>query len=136
MEDFFNKLSDAYKSGQNPLAAFLSAGAPAAAPAPQTVRGWFEEWLYNQGIFETQAKQIMEYVIPKVDEQMQAQATEGSTGYKITWDRPSSEYPVAFYGVLIMTHKIKQHVFDWAEENMPLAWWKPMFDPNFKMPEQ
>jgi hypothetical protein len=26
--------------------------------------------------------------------------------------------------------KIKPQVFAWAEQNMPMAWWKPMFAEN------
>ena len=76
------------------------------------------------GIFETQAEQIMDFAISEIDQQR----TQDDP-YQITWDRPASEYPEAFYNV-VFSIKIKAKVFAWAEQNMPMAWWKPMFAEN------
>lgn len=73
------------------------------------------------GIFENTATQIMDYAIPLIDAEMEAENTT-----KITWNRPADEYPTALYGVLFLTH-INKQVLAWAENNMPMAWWKPMF---------
>lgn len=75
------------------------------------------------GIFENTAVQIMDYAIPLIDAEM-----EGDKITKITWNRPADEYPDALYAVLFLTH-INKHVLAWAETNMPMAFWKPMFLP-------
>lgn len=80
--------------------------------------------LYDMGIFETQAKEIMDFAIEEID-LLRTQEYP----YQITWDRPASEYPEAFYNVVFAV-KIKPQVFAWAEQNMPMAWWKPMFAEN------
>lgn len=143
----FNALADAVKAGNgNPLAGLFNreqAIKEAEAMADKdreafgsTTRAWFERWLYDHAIFPETCKKIMDYVIEKVDAEMDAEAKkhdENAVGYRVTWNRPASEYPDAFYATLIMTH-VKRHVFAWANENMPEAFWKPAFDPNFKFP--
>lgn len=137
-KEFLNRLSDLHKSGGNPLDALFGTSQTEEKNQPVlTTRGWFENWLYNHGIFEDKAKAITDVIVEKVNAKMEAEAakTPNAVGYKITWDRPASEYPEAFYTTLILTQGIKKIVFDWAEENMPMAFWKVAFDPNFKMPE-
>lgn len=80
--------------------------------------------LYAMGIFETQATRIMDFAIAEIDKQK-----TDADPYQITWNRPASEYPEAFYNVVFWI-KIKPQVFAWAEQNMPMAWWKPMFAKN------
>lgn len=87
-----------------------------------TTRQKIEELLYNRGIFESQAKSIMDYAIPKIDSEMR-QSGESL----ITWDRPSDEYPDALYAALFIAY-INQRVVEWAKENLPKAWWIPMFE--------
>lgn len=94
-----------------------------------TTRGYFEQWLCSYAIFESKAKEIMDAIIPKIEDRLQQLETNN---YKITWDRPASEYPTALYNTIIVVADVKGLVFEWAEQNMPMAFWKPMFDPNFK----
>jgi hypothetical protein len=89
-----------------------------------TTRQKFEQMLYDMGIFETQAKEIMDFAIEEID-----LLRTPEDPYQITWNRPASEYPEAFYNVVFGV-KIKPQVFAWANENMPMAWWKPMFAEN------
>jgi hypothetical protein len=89
-----------------------------------TTRQKFEQMLYDMGIFETQAKQIMDFAIAEID-----LLRIPEDPYQITWDRPHTEYPPQFYNVVFAV-KIKPQVFAWAEQNMPMAWWKPMFAEN------
>lgn len=86
-----------------------------------TTREKFEQILYNKGIFESQAKRIMDFAIPEIDAQMREEKTS-----LITWNLPADGYPDSIYAVLQMT-RLNKLVLRWAEENMPLAWWKPMF---------
>lgn len=88
-----------------------------------TTRQKIEAQLFQMGIFENTATQIMDYAIPLIDAEMEAENTT-----KITWNRPADEYPTALYSVLFVTH-INKHVLAWTEINMPIAWWKPMFLP-------
>lgn len=89
-----------------------------------TTRQKFEKILYDMGIFETTAEQIMDFAIAEIDKQ---KTSEGPC--QITWDRPHTEYPESFYNVVFGV-KIKPQVFAWAEQNMPMAWWKSMFAEN------
>lgn len=86
-----------------------------------TTRERIEDLLCQRGIFERQAKAIMDYAIPLIDLDM---AESGMS--KITWNRPSEEYPTVFYAALMLT-QINKRVVEWADQNLPMAWWKPMF---------
>lgn len=81
-----------------------------------TTRQKIEAQLYEMGIFESTASQIMGYAIPLIDAEMAAEKTP-----PITWNRPAHEYPDGLYAGLFATH-INKHVLAWAEVNMPMAW--------------
>ena len=87
-----------------------------------TTRQKFESMLCERGLFESAATKVMDYAIPLIDEELQKQDTS-----RITWNLPAEGYPNALYATLFLTH-IKRHVLDWASINMPMAWWKPMFE--------
>ena len=82
-----------------------------------TVRDFFTGRLEENGMFENEAKEVLELAIPKVEEMV--------PGYNITWDRPKNEYPEAIY--TIMWNVIKEVALEWIEENAPEAWYKAMF---------
>lgn len=82
-----------------------------------TTRQKFEEMLYNMGVFENDASAIMDLAIPMVAEMLPQ--------YSVTWDRPSTEYPEAFYNVVFIT--VKRAALQWINENKPQAWFKAMF---------
>lgn len=85
-----------------------------------TTRQKIEQMLYNHGIFESMAVEIMDFSIPKIEAELQE---EGTTG--ITWNRPAREYPDVMYDVLFL--RLKKFVVEWAETNKPQAFWIPMF---------
>ncbi len=87
-----------------------------------TTRQKIESQLYEMGIFESDASKIMDYAIPLVDAEM----TEMNMP-AITWNLPANGYPDMLYQILFTS--IGRHVLAWAEDNMPMAWWKPMFLP-------
>lgn len=87
-----------------------------------TTREKFEDTLCQRGIFESQAKAIMDYAIPLIDAEM----AKSGVSDRITWNLPAEGYPDALYGALIITH-LNKRVVEWAEKNLPMAWWKPMF---------
>ena len=77
----------------------------------------FEEILTEMGVFEEQASAIMDKAIPMVAELL--------PGYNVTWDRPAKECPDAFYNVVFIT--VKRAALEWIDENIPQAWFRPMF---------
>ena len=90
----------------------------------QTTRQKIESRLCDLGLFESQATKILDYAIPLIDSEMKQQEIN-----LITWDRPAVEYP-DFLHALLFDIYLKKHVYQWAEENMPQAWWKPIFNAN------
>ena len=81
-----------------------------------TVREKIENMLVQNGMFESQAKEVMDLAIDDLNKD----------NYKITFDRPSNEYPDPFYIVIFL--RIKPIALKWINENKPLAWYKPMFE--------
>jgi hypothetical protein len=73
--------------------------------------------LIANGLFESQANEIIKLAIPEIDKL--------NNGYQITWDRPASEYPGVLYPLLFIS--IKPIALQWIEDNCPQAWFKPMF---------
>jgi len=86
-----------------------------------TTQEKFQKMLYDYGLFEDQAHEVVEYVKPFI-------TTTG--GYKITWDRPADEYPEVVYGAVFIF--MAPYVIEWAGKNCPDAWWIPMFRAEVK----
>ena len=82
-----------------------------------TTREKFESMLVKNGMFESQAKKVMDIAIPELKQM--------SPDYDITFDRPSEEYPSVIYNIIFIA--IKPIALKWIEENAPQAWFKPMF---------
>jgi hypothetical protein len=82
-----------------------------------TVREKLELMLVEKGMFLTQAKEVIELSIPKLNEL--------SGDYTITFDSPSNEYPNMLYSVWYLT--IKPIALKWINDNIPQAWYKEMF---------
>jgi hypothetical protein len=77
----------------------------------------FIQMLMADGMFESQAEQVMEQAKPQLDSVIK--------GYSFTWDSLADEYPEVIYTVLYSS--IKPIALAWIEENAPQAWFKPMF---------
>jgi hypothetical protein len=82
-----------------------------------TSREKLENMLVNNGMFESQAKEVIDIAIPELNNILD--------DYKFTFDRPASEYPNVIYTLLFM--HIKPIALKWIEKNCPMAWYKPMF---------
>lgn len=82
-----------------------------------TTREKLESMLVNNGMFESQAKEVIDIAIPELNNILD--------DYKFTFDRPASEYPNVIYTLLFM--HIKPIALNWIEKNCPMAWYKPMF---------
>ena len=73
--------------------------------------------LQQLGLSERQAQQIFQIAYDK----------EFSKGdYKVTWDRPASEYPDIAYPVLM--HALKRHALEYVDKHCPLAWFRPLLE--------
>lgn len=73
--------------------------------------------LINHGMFNSQALKVVDYAIPELKHL--------EDFHSITWDRPASEYPNVLHGILFSA--IKPFALKWIEDNLPKAWFKPMF---------
>ncbi len=73
--------------------------------------------LTKRGMFESQAKEVLELAKPKIESIIE--------DYKITWNSSSDDYPNSIYNVWFMT--VKSIALKWINENKPEAWFKPMF---------
>jgi hypothetical protein len=83
-----------------------------------TVRDKFINMLVNNGMFEEQAKEVMQLAEPKL--------TELADDYNIRFDSPAESYPNAVYNVLFIS--IKATALQWIDANKPQAWYRLMFE--------
>lgn len=82
-----------------------------------TTRQKFEKMLFQNGMFEEQARKVMDQAIPVIE--------AISPDYRMTWDRPADEYPDAIYSVLWPT--VRKEALKWIDTNIPKAWFRGMF---------
>lgn len=82
--------------------------------------------LVRNGMFENQAEQVFNLAKSEIESM--------TPEYQITWDRPANEYGTSLYSVMMMV--VNRIALKWIDSNIPSAWFRPMFDPNLKFPEQ
>jgi hypothetical protein len=82
-----------------------------------TIQGKLEKMLMENGMFESQAKEVMNLAKPNLEKLVE--------NYHLDLNQNSDEYPTAIYSVLFLA--IKPIALEWIEKNIPLAWYKPMF---------
>ena len=82
-----------------------------------TVREKLESMLVANGMFENQAKEVIELSIPKLNEL--------ADDYIITFESPSNQYPDMIYNLCYIT--IKPIALKWIDDNKPMAWFREMF---------
>jgi hypothetical protein len=73
--------------------------------------------LVNKGMFEKQAKEVIELAIPVLDKM--------ADDYKITYDSDWTGYPSVLYSVWYVS--IKPIALKWIDDNKPNAWFREMF---------
>jgi hypothetical protein len=78
-----------------------------------------ESMLFDLGMLERQAHEVMEKAKPQINANME------KINYRITWDRPASEYPEVMFTMIF--NAVKPFAYAWYEENLPAAWNKDMF---------
>lgn len=82
-----------------------------------TVKEKLIDMLVNSGMSEIQAEDVLELAKPTLE--------KAGQGYKLTFDRPASEYPSALYPLLFGV--IKPVALKWIDDNKPQAWFREMF---------
>lgn len=87
-----------------------------------TTRQLFEQMIYKRGVFENQARAIMDYAIPLVNAQYEAL----EIAHRIDWNGLADGYPEMFYNVTFETN-IKPLALLWIDEHWPQAWFRQMF---------
>lgn len=83
-----------------------------------TTREKLEDMLINCGMFDSQAKEVIDISIPELD--------EVAGNYRITFDRPANEYPEPIFDILFL--HIKPIALKWIKQNKPEAWFKGVFE--------
>lgn len=78
--------------------------------------------IYQRGVFESQAKAIMDYAIPLVNSKYE----HLEIAHRIDWNGLADGYPDAFY-LLTFETEIKPLAVVWIDANMPKAWFRAMF---------
>ena len=83
-----------------------------------TTREKLRKMLTDKGMFDSQADAVLKDAIPAIESL--------TPDYRITWDRPASEYPDAIYNVMWLP--LRDAAREWIAKNAPEAWYRPMFD--------
>lgn len=81
----------------------------------KTVKEKLIGMLIDHGMWENEAEEVFKEAVHEIEH----------TG-KITWERPSEEYPQEMYAVMFLT--IVPHVLKWIDENRPDAFYRSMFE--------
>lgn len=86
-----------------------------------TTKQVLHKQLTDNGMFDSQADKVLEIAIPEIEKLV--------PNYRITWDRPASEYPEQiFYIWWWWWWCLKPIALKWIEENAPQACFKPCFE--------
>jgi hypothetical protein len=72
--------------------------------------------LYNNGMFQDQAEQVLERVV----------TDDACTDFQGRWNDRVEDYPSLMVNLLWMA--VKRVALAWINENCPQAWFKPLFD--------
>ena len=82
------------------------------------VKEKLKETLVSRGMFPEQADEVLKQAIPVLDRL--------DPNYVITWDAKSDEYPDSVYKTWMVS--LKREALKWIDKNLPLAWYRPMFE--------
>lgn len=82
-----------------------------------TVKEKLINMLIKNGMFRTQAEEVLAIAIPELNKL--------AGGYQIQFDTPATDYPLALYDQWFKT--IKPIALDWIDKNKPKAWFRDMF---------
>ena len=82
-----------------------------------TVREKLEHMLTERGMFDSQAKSVIDMAIPTLNNLV--------VGYVITYNSPSTDYTTTMYNIWF--NSIRPIALKWIDDNVPQAWYRPMF---------
>jgi len=85
----------------------------------KTVESKLISMLIANGMFESQAKEVMQIALPKLKKETTLK------DYSINFSDSDGAYPPIIYNILFSL--LKPIALKWIEENKPMAWYKPMF---------
>lgn len=83
-----------------------------------TTKEKLKKMLTDNGMFDNQADAVLKEAIPKIS------ALQPKD--RITWDRPSNEYPDVMFS--LWWKILRKLALDWIVKNTPEAWFRPMFE--------
>lgn len=81
-----------------------------------TFRQWAENFCVQNGMFPQQAKEVVERLID-------SPASEAMAG---RWDSNVDGYPPQMRSVILIG--LKNEALSWIDQNLPAAWYRPMFE--------
>lgn len=84
----------------------------------QTVEGKCKQFLIDNGMWPDESEKVFEAAKPLLE----------VGGYKMSWGRPSSEYPNVLYDAMFLL--LKREGLKYIDEHCPQAWYRPMFTDN------
>jgi hypothetical protein len=95
----------------------------------RTVRMELEARLYACGLFEDMCAAVVRLAITEIEAELanKQKGEDPRTAYSIQWDSRNDCPNLLISMWERNTHKA---ALKWANECMPLAWWKPIFDPE------
>lgn len=82
-----------------------------------TVREKLTNMLVKNGMYESQANEVMKLAEPKLNELVD--------DYDIKFDLQENHYPSIIYKILFI--EIKKVALLWIDDKFPNAWYRPMF---------
>lgn len=83
-----------------------------------TTKEKLKKMLIDCGMLDSQADEVLGEAIPQIESL--------TPNYRITWDRPASEYPDALYNAMWLP--LRDAALKWIDKNAPQAWFRPMFE--------
>lgn len=81
-----------------------------------TFRQWAEDYCVQNGMYEKQAKEVVQQLIDHP-------ASEAMAG---RWDSNMDDYSPQMKNVLLLG--LKHQALAWIDKNVPKAWYRPMFE--------
>ena len=83
-----------------------------------TTKEKLKKMLTDRGMFDDQADEVLKEAIPQIE--------SITPDYRITWDRPASDYDNEFYNAMWIS--LCYAALKWIDKNAPQAWFRPMFE--------
>jgi len=80
-----------------------------------TIRKWAEEYCFERGMFEDEARAVVDSLIETFSDET----------VKVKWDDPVDSFPKGVFNVIAVW--LNKKAIEWIEANAPQAWYKECF---------